>query len=270
MTKSISKQLLPIYDKPMIYHPISTLMLANIREILIITTPGDQEDFKELLGDGSQFGLSIQYEIQIEPRGLAESFIIAEKFLSGESAMMVLGDNLFYGVGLGTNLATISLDTGCRIFATKVSNPQDYGVLEFNSQNQAVGIIEKPPIPPSNWAVTGLYMFDNDVVEIAKSVKPSVRGEIEITSIIDHYLVSKKLEITKMGRGDAWFDTGTPSSLIEASNFVRTIEERTGLKIACLEEIAWSSGWIQTEQLKILASQVGPAYRDYLLKLIES
>lgn len=269
MTKSISKQLLPIYDKPMIYHPLSTLMLAGIRDILIITTLIDQDSYKKLLGDGAKLGISLEYAIQSEPKGLADAFVIGEKFIANENVTLILGDNLFYGVGLGTHLSTIRLVQGCRIFLSSVANPQDYGVLELSSQEEPISITEKPKNPISSWAVTGMYMFDSQVVEIAKSVTPSVRGELEITSVIERYLTSKQLTFTKLGRGDTWLDTGTPSSLIEASNFVKTIEDRTGLKISCLEEIAWNKGWIKSDQLRLLASEVGPAYRQYLLNLIE-
>jgi glucose-1-phosphate thymidylyltransferase len=268
LTRSTSKQLLPIYDKPMIYYPLSTLMLAGIREILVITTRIDQANYKKLLGDGSKLGISLDYLIQSEPKGLAEAFIIGEKFIADKEVTMILGDNLFYGVGLGTHLSRIQFDGGCRIFISSVANPENYGVLEFDNQDKPLSIIEKPRNPNSSWAVTGLYMFDSQVVEIAKSVKPSARGELEITSVIEHYLTTQQLKFSKLGRGDTWLDTGTPSSLIDASNFVKTIEDRTGLKVACLEEIAWTNGWIDSNQLGRLASEVGPEYREYLLKLI--
>jgi glucose-1-phosphate thymidylyltransferase len=268
LTRSTSKQLLPIYDKPMVYYPLSTLMLAGIREILVITTRIDQANYKKLLGDGSKLGISLDYLIQSEPKGLAEAFIIGEKFIADKEVTMILGDNLFYGVGLGTHLSRIQFDGGCRIFISSVANPENYGVLEFDNQDKPLSIIEKPRNPNSSWAVTGLYMFDSQVVEIAKSVKPSARGELEITSVIEHYLTTQQLKFSKLGRGDTWLDTGTPSSLIDASNFVKTIEDRTGLKVACLEEIAWTNGWIDSNQLGRLASEVGPEYREYLLKLI--
>jgi glucose-1-phosphate thymidylyltransferase len=243
-------------------------MLAGIREILVITTRIDQANYKKLLGDGSKLGISLDYLIQSEPKGLAEAFIIGEKFIADKEVTMILGDNLFYGVGLGTHLSRIQFDDGCRIFISSVANPENYGVLEFDNQDKPLSIIEKPRNPNSSWAVTGLYMFDSQVVEIAKSVKPSARGELEITSVIEHYLTTQQLKFSKLGRGDTWLDTGTPSSLIDASNFVKTIEDRTGLKVACLEEIAWTNGWIDSNQLGRLASEVGPEYREYLLKLI--
>ena len=269
MTKSVSKQMLPVYDKPLIYYPLSTLMLAGIREIIVITTPGDQEDFRKLLGDGSQFGISLQYAVQDKPNGLAEALIIAEDFLAGDKAMMILGDNFFHGDGLGRELSSITFDEGCHVFVTRVTNPSDYGVLTLDADGRALSIVEKPKDPTSPWAVTGLYVFDGSASRIAKGVTPSQRGELEITSVLDDYLGKGTLTYTKLSRGKIWLDTGTPHNLLEASNFVKIIEERTGIKIACLEEIAWNNGWISDLELRDTARVVGKAYADYLLGLLD-
>jgi glucose-1-phosphate thymidylyltransferase len=250
ITKSVSKQLLPVYDKPMIYYPISTLMLAGIQEILIITTPHDQKAFQELLGDGSKFGVSFKFAIQPKPEGLAQSLIIGEDFLNSDSCLLVLGDNIFHGAGLGHELSRCLPESGAHIFTYMVSNPSEYGILEIDEESQPVSITEKPNEFVSNLAVTGLYFFDGGAPNIAKNIKPSARGELEITSLIDHYLKRKQLTFTAMSRGSAWLDTGNPNSMHDAASYVRVIEERTGMKIACLEEIALDNQWISAEQLK--------------------
>jgi glucose-1-phosphate thymidylyltransferase len=269
ITKGISKQLLPVYDKPMIYYPVSTLMMAGVRDILVITTEQDQSLFKNLLGNGSNFGLDLSYEIQKEPKGLAEAFIIAEEFLNGESALMVLGDNIFHGSELGSELSNSIPQSGAHIFTYKVSNPSDYGVLEIDSDRNPISVIEKPKNFLSDLAITGLYFFDSEVVAIAKEVKPSQRGELEITSIINHYLQNRSLTYTMLSRGTAWLDTGNPNSLGDAAAYVRIIEERTGLKIACLEEIGFRNGWLNKNQLNLAISSLGNnEYRFYLEDLL--
>jgi glucose-1-phosphate thymidylyltransferase len=269
ITRSVSKQLLPVYDKPMIYYPISTLMLAGIREILIITTPQDQYKFKELLGDGTNLGISFQYAQQPEPKGLAQAFIIGEEFLAGDSCLMILGDNIFHGNGLGQELAALSTKSGAHIFTYEVSNPSDYGVLSLNEYGYPISIIEKPTTSSSNLAVTGLYFFDSQVSQIAKQVVLSKRGEYEITSVIEHYLNSKTLTYTSLSRGSAWLDTGNPKSLNDASNFIHIIEERTGLKIGCIEEVAFKNSWIGSSQLLEIANGLGSnSYANYLKFLI--
>jgi glucose-1-phosphate thymidylyltransferase len=269
VTKAISKQLLPIYDKPMIYYPLSTLMLAGIREILVITTPHEQNLFKELLGDGSLIGLEISYEIQEKPEGLAQTYLIAEHFLSGESSLMILGDNIFHGVGLGHELQHTLPKSGCHIFTYKVSNPKQYGILTLDGTGVPESIIEKPENSDSDLAVTGLYFFDGSVSEVARKVKFSARGELEITSIISEYMNAGKLTFTQISRGAAWLDTGNPKSMNDASNYIRVIEDRTGLKISCPEEIAWRSGWISEEQLLKIATGLGSSeYGKYLLGLL--
>ena len=269
ITRSISKQLLPVYDKPMIYYPISTLMLARIREILIITTPHDQAQFKDLLGDGSELGVSFQYETQPEPKGLAQAFTIGEGFLAGDSCLMILGDNIFHGAGLGRDIIREIPSTGAHIFTYEVSNPADYGILEVNSNGKPISITEKPKEFISNMAVTGLYFFDEKVPEIAKEVQPSARGEMEITSVIDHYLQSGCLTYTKLSRGATWLDTGNPNSLNDAAAYVRIIEDRTGLKIGCLEEISFTQGWISTNQLENrILEYKSNSYAKYLQQLI--
>lgn len=268
ITKSVGKQLLPVYDKPMIYYPISTLMLAGIREILIITTPDEQHIFKTLLGDGSKFGVRFIYQIQETPKGLAHAYILAEKFLNGDSSLMILGDNIFYGSGLGQDLKRTLPKTGAHVFTYQVANPNQYGILTLDSQGAPLRIEEKPQTSISNLAVTGLYFFDHRAVEFAKQVSPSARGELEITSIIDEYLKSGDLTFTQISRGAAWLDTGSPKAMNDASNFIRVIEDRTALKIACLEEIAWIQGWISSEDLLSLAQELLPSeYGIYLVSL---
>jgi glucose-1-phosphate thymidylyltransferase len=269
ITRSVSKQLLPIYDKPMIYYPISTLMLAGIREILIITTPHDQSQFKDLLGDGTELGVSFQYATQPEPKGLAQAFTIGKEFLSGDSCLMILGDNIFHGAGLGRDIIRELPDSGAHIFTYEVSNPSDYGILEVNASGIPISIKEKPTEFISNMAVTGIYFFDGRVSDIAKSVEPSNRGELEITSVIDNYLKSGSLTFTRLSRGSAWLDTGTPDSLNDAAAYVRIIEDRTGLKVACLEEIAFTQSWMTEEQLKSRISMYkGNSYSKYLENLL--
>jgi glucose-1-phosphate thymidylyltransferase len=269
ITRSISKQLLPVYDKPMIYYPISTLMLAGIREILIITTPHDQSQFKELLGDGSEIGVSFVYATQPEPKGLAQAFTIGEEFLAGDSCLMILGDNIFHGAGLGRDIVRDLPKSGAHIFTYEVSNPSDYGILEVGSEGNPISITEKPTEFISNLAVTGVYFFDGKVSEVAKKVQPSKRGELEITSVIDHYLKSGTLTFTRLSRGAAWLDTGNPDSLNDAAAYVKIIEDRTGLKIACLEEIAFNQSWMTPNQLSSRIEQYKMnSYATYLQRLI--
>ena len=271
LTKSSSKQLLPVYDKPMIYYPLSVLMLAGITDILIITTPEHQYNFKKLLNDGNQFGINLNYAIQPSPAGLAQAFIIGEKFIGKDSVCLALGDNIFYGHGLTTILKkAVSQKNGATIITYQVKNPERFGVAEFDSQNKVISIEEKPIKPKSNYAITGLYFYDNDIVQIAKSIKPSDRGELEITSINQAYLQKGKLNVQKLGRGFAWLDTGTFKSLLDASHFVETIEKRQGYKIACLEEIAFNQGWISRDKLNEIANMLDiNSYREYLLSLLK-
>jgi len=269
ITRSVSKQLLPVYDKPIIYYPISTLMLAGIREILVITTPHDQSQFKELLGDGSELGISFQYAQQPEPKGLAQAFTIGEDFLAGESCLMILGDNIFHGIGLGRDLIHELPSSGAHIFTYEVSNPRDYGILEVDQNEKPISITEKPSKYISNMAVTGLYFFDGKVSSIAKEVQPSSRGEFEITSVIENYLKAGNLSFTQLSRGSAWLDTGNPDSLNDAATYVKIIEDRTGLKIACLEEIAFAQGWITPEKIQSRIEQYKMnSYAKYLQQLI--
>lgn len=271
MTKSISKQIIPIYDKPMIYYPLSVLMLAGIKDVLIISTPRDMRDFKELLGDGNELGMIFKYAIQEEPKGLAEAFIIGESFIGDDNVALVLGDNIFHGYGFSERLKNaVSRKEGATIFGYHVSNPKDFGVVEFDKENNVVSIEEKPKEPKSNYAVPGLYFYDNDVIEIAKSIKPSARGELEITEVNNEYLKRGKLKVELFGRGMAWLDTGTPSGLLNAANFVETVQTRQGLYIACIEEIAFRMGFIGKDQLKKLAKPMAKTdYGKYLKQVGE-
>ena len=269
LTKAVSKQLMPVYDKPMIYYPLSVLMLAGIRDVLIITTPEDQSQFKRLLGDGSMFGINIEFAVQEQPNGLAEAFIIGEDFVKGGPSALVLGDNIFYGANLGLMCAQAAAQAdGATIFAYKVADPQRYGVVSFDKDFKALTLEEKPSAPKSNWAITGLYFYDEQVVDIARDLKPSERGELEITDVNRAYLEMDKLKVKQLGMGYAWLDTGTHDSLHEASSFVRTIEHRQGVKIACPEEIAFEKGYLGREELLHAADQLGKTeYAVYLRTL---
>jgi glucose-1-phosphate thymidylyltransferase len=270
ITQGISKQLMPIYDKPMIYYPLSTLMMAGIREILIITTPHDQEQFKRLLGDGSRVGCTFEYAVQPEPKGLADAFIIGADFIGDDKVALVLGDNIFYGQGFGDQLKTNTEVDGGVVFAYHVADPERYGVIEFGANGKAFSIEEKPAEPKSSYAVVGLYFYDNDVVEIAKNIQPSERGELEITAINQEYLERGKLKVQKMDRGTAWLDTGTFNSMMQAAQFMQVIEERQGLKIGCIEEVAWQEGFITPESLSALAKPLQKSgYGAYLKKLLD-
>ncbi len=272
LTHVTSKQLLPVYDKPMIYYPLCVLMLAGIREVLIITTPQDAPMFRHLLGDGAQWGMSLQYREQPKPEGLAQAFIIGREFVGHGPSCLILGDNIFYGHGLSESLqrATSRVD-GATVFGYWVNDPERYGVAEFDAEGKVVGLVEKPTVPKSNYAVTGLYFYDNQVVDMAADLKPGVRGELEITDINKLYLAQGQLEVEKLGRGTAWLDTGTHDSLLQAANFIQTIEMRQGLKICCPEEIAWSQGWITSEQLAAQAEPLRKSnYGEYLLGLLRT
>ena len=269
MTKAVSKQLLPIYDKPLIYYPLSVLMLASIREILIISSPEAIDSYKTLFGDGSKLGLQIQYAVQKEPKGLAEAFIIGEKFIGNDNVCLILGDNVFYGQTMTpTLLNAMSHKEGAVIFGYPVKNPVDFGVVEFDKDGKVISLEEKPKNPKSNYAIPGLYFYDNDVIKIAKSIKPSARGELEITTLNNEYLKRGKLFVTLMGRGMTWLDTGTPSGMLQASEFVQTIQERQGFYISCIEEIAWRRGFISREQLFDLGKELDKTeYGQYLMSL---
>jgi glucose-1-phosphate thymidylyltransferase len=270
ITKGVSKQLMPVYDKPMVYYPLATLMMAGIREILIITTPEDQTQFQRLLGDGSELGVSLAYAVQPRPEGLAQAFLIGADFIGDDSVALVLGDNIFYGTGLGTSLQKCVHPNGGHIFAYHVANPTAYGVVEFDSTGKALSIEEKPARPKSSYAVPGLYFYDNSVVEVARGIRPSARGELEITDVNQAYLKEGRLQVEVLERGTAWLDTGTFGSLMQAAEFVRVVEERQGLKIGCVEEIAYRQGFITAEQLERLAEPLRKGgYGDYLLGLLQ-
>lgn len=270
-TLAISKQLIPVYDKPMIYYPLAALLLAGVREILVISTPQDTPRFEQLLGDGSRWGIQLSYAVQPSPDGLAQAFLIGERFLNGAPSALVLGDNIFYGHDLGRRLEAAAARThGATVFAYPVTDPERYGVVEFNAQGQAVSLEEKPAAPKSRYAVTGLYFYDEQVVDHAKALKPSPRGELEITDLNRRYLEAQQLDVQIFGRGDAWLDTGTHDSLLEASAFVQTLEKRQGLKVCCPEEICWRKGWINDAQLEALATPLAKSgYGQYLLKILK-
>ena len=269
-TKAVSKQLLPIYDKPMIYYPLSVLMLAGIKEILVISTPSDINKFEELLGDGSNWGIKLEYKIQTNPNGLAEAFILGEKFIGTDSVCLVLGDNIFYGQGFSPLLKkSVSINKGAILYAYQVSDPKRFGIVEFDKKLNVINLEEKPENPKSNFAITGIYFYDNEVIRIAKNLRPSNRGELEITSINQEYLKMNRLKVEILGRGFAWLDTGTPKSLLDAGHFIQTIELRQGYKIACLEEIAFFNKWISKEKLLKISKSLSNEYGDYLAKLVQ-
>ncbi|WP_018349110.1 glucose-1-phosphate thymidylyltransferase RfbA [Longispora albida] len=271
ITKAVSKQLMPVFDKPMVYYPLSTLIMAGISEILVITTPEDQQQFQRLLGDGSQWGLRLEYTVQARPEGIAQAFVLGEEFIAGEPVGLILGDNIFHGAGLGRRLSEHTDLHGGRIFAYQVANPQDYGVVEFGADGRAAAIEEKPAKPKSRYAVPGLYFYDSRVVEIAKNLKPSARGELEITAVNDTYLQAGELQVSILDRGTAWLDTGTFASLVQAAEFVRVIEERQSLKIGCVEEVAWRAGLIDDAQLAALAEPLlKSGYGTYLLDILDN
>jgi glucose-1-phosphate thymidylyltransferase len=270
ITKALSKQLMPVYDKPMIYYPLSTLMLAGIRDILVITTPHEAEQFERLLGDGAGWGLQISYAVQPSPDGLAQAFIIGADHIGDDKAALVLGDNIFYGAGLGTALSRLPAPDGGHVFAYHVANPQDYGVVEFDPDGRVLSIEEKPARPKSSYAVPGLYFYAGDVVEVARGITPSARGELEITAVNEHYLREGRLTVTALDRGTAWLDTGTFASLRQATEFVSVVEERQGLKIGCIEEVAWRNGWLDDDGLHRAAEPLANSgYGDYLLDLLQ-
>jgi glucose-1-phosphate thymidylyltransferase len=271
VTRGVSKQLLPVYDKPLVYYPLSVLMLAGVREVLVITTPEDQAAYRRLLNDGSRIGLRIEIAIQPQPRGLADAFLIGRDFVGSERVALALGDNIFYGHGLPEYLRRAAARTsGATVFAYQVRDPERYGVVEFDAAGVPTSIVEKPKSPKSSWAVTGLYFYDNDVLDVARTIAPSARGELEITDVNGVYLRRKALHVEKLGRGIAWLDTGTHESLLHASNFIYALEERQGLKVACIEEVAYRMGYISRDQLIQLAEEHGRStYRDYLLRLMD-
>ena len=271
MTKVVSKQLLPIYDKPMIYYPLSVLMLAGIREVLIISTPEDLPNYRALLGDGHRLGMRFEYKIQEQPRGLAEAFILGEEFIGGDSVCLILGDNIFYGQALSDYLRRgAAIEKGGMIFGVQVKNPRSFGVVEFDENKRVVSIEEKPQNPKSNFAVPGLYFYDNSVVEVAKTIQPSARGELEITTVNNVYLQRGQLLVSPMGRGMAWLDTGTPEGMLQASQFVATVQNRQGFYISCIEEIAWRRGWINDQQLLAIGTELKMTdYGQYLISLVE-
>ncbi|MDY5563911.1 MAG: glucose-1-phosphate thymidylyltransferase RfbA [Candidatus Limivicinus sp.] len=271
MTKVVSKQLLPIYDKPMIYYPLSVLMLAGIREVLIISTPEDLPNYRALLGDGQRLGMRFEYKIQEQPRGLAEAFILGEEFIGGDSVCLILGDNIFYGQALSDYLRRgAAIEKGGMIFGVQVKNPRSFGVVEFDENKHVVSIEEKPQNPKSNFAVPGLYFYDNSVVEVAKTIQPSARGELEITTVNNVYLQRGQLLVSPMGRGMAWLDTGTPEGMLQASQFVATVQNRQGFYISCIEEIAWRRGWINDQQLLAIGTELKMTdYGQYLISLVE-
>ena len=269
ITRGVSKQLLPVYDKPMIYYPLSTLLMAGIRDVLVITTPEDAAQFHRLLGDGSWLGINLQYAVQPRPEGLAQAFLIGADFLAGDSACLVLGDNIFYGSGLGTALKPNTAVDGGHVFAYHVNNPREYGVVEFDATGRAISIEEKPAEPRSSYAVPGLYFYGPDVVEVARGITPSARGELEITAVNDHYLREGRLSVTVLDRGTAWLDTGTVDSLMAAGQFVQVVEQRQGLKVGCIEEIAWREGFLSDAELAALAEPLRKSgYGDYLVTLL--
>ncbi len=271
ITMGVSKQLLPVYDKPMVHYPLATLMAAGLREVLVITTPADSESFSRLLGDGSPWGMRIAYAVQPRPEGLAQAFLIAEEFLAGDQAALILGDNLFYGPSLGRSLSALTRQQGAHVFAYEVANPSEYGVVEFDESGIALSVEEKPAHPRSNFAIPGLYFYDETVVEVAKAIQPSARGELEITAVNDHYLRAGALTVTVLERGTAWLDTGTFRSLQDAGEFVRVMEDRTGTKVGCVEEIAWRNGWISSADLLTLADPLlRSGYGEYLVRLANS
>jgi glucose-1-phosphate thymidylyltransferase len=268
ITRGVSKQLLPVYDKPMVHYPLATLMAAGLREVLVITTPEDSTAFERLLGDGSDLGMTIRYAVQARPEGLAQAFLIAEEFLAGDAAALVLGDNIFHGPGLGTRLRDLRQVDGGHVFAYRVANPSEYGVVEFDEHGHAISIEEKPAAPKSRYAVPGLYFYGPDVVDVARGIRPSARGELEITAVNDHYLREGRLSVTVLPRGTAWLDTGTFAMLHAAGDFVRVLEERQGMKVGCVEEIAWRNGWIDDTQLLALAASLEKSgYGAYLERL---
>jgi glucose-1-phosphate thymidylyltransferase len=269
ITKGISKQLVPVYDKPLVHYPLGTLFLAGLKDILIITTPEDQSSFQRLLGDGSQYGARFNYAVQEKPNGLAEAFLIGEEFIAGDEVALVLGDNIFHGAGLGQQLSTLNSISGATIFAYRVSNPESYGVVEFAADGKVISIEEKPTNPKSNYAIPGLYFYDSQVCDIAKQIKPSARGELEITEVNEHYLSNNKLEVKILDRGTTWLDSGTIQSLHAAASYIQVIEERQGRKVSCLEEIAWRNNWISDEQLIDITKSYGKnPYGAYLSKLL--